>query len=40
MVVLGFVDNDPTGRRVTLNPPLDGNITPDGKDFLSVIGEQ
>ena len=40
MVVLGFVDNSPTGRSVTLNPPLDVNITPDTKDYLIVIGEQ
>ncbi len=40
MVVLGFVDNDPAGRSVTLNPPLESSITPDERDYLIVIGEQ
>ena len=39
-VVLGFVDNSPTGRQVTLNPAQDNMITPDERDYLIVIGDQ
>ena len=39
-VILGFVDNSPQGRSVTLNPSQETLITPDEQDYLIIIGQQ
>ena len=38
--LLGFVDNSPSGRIVTLNPSQESLITLDEQDYLIVIGQQ
>ncbi|MBP5332418.1 MAG: hypothetical protein J6Y89_11270 [Lachnospiraceae bacterium] len=40
LVLLGFVDNSPEGRSVSLNPSPDSILTPDERDYLIVIGDQ